>query len=152
MQGGSKGTLLHHHHQVVSTVEVCFDRVCALWEVSYEEKHLPQGYYFYVFTVGDREEEQVVYVGIRETAQSLQNSGTPGHYIALALHHPDLDGLRKRVYFGRANVNIRDTSPSASSSSVRDKITSFQQQPQQIYIKTLPLLPTDKGLLAGSSQ
>ena len=126
MQGNRRGK-----EQAVSEVELCFDRVCELWEAHLEEKSLPMGYYFYVFTVGDREEEQVVYVGIRETANSLRFGY--GQHVALTLHHPDLEGLKKRVYFAKATVRIRDTAINSTT-------------------KVLPLLPAEKGLIMGVSQ
>lgn len=58
----------------------------------------------YLITAGEGEQERVVYVG--KTCSASRFRG--GHAVALKLHHPEYEGLKKRVYRCSVLLHIHD--------------------------------------------
>lgn len=57
----------------------------------------PACYPIYIITIGDGNEERVVYIG-KTSSKTHRFSG--GHSVALKLHNPKYEGLVKHIYFG----------------------------------------------------
>ncbi|MFT9819273.1 hypothetical protein [Lysinibacillus sp. NPDC056185] len=59
----------------------------------------------YIITVGEGESEKVVYIG---KTSSANNRFRGGHTVALKLHHPKYDGLKKSIYFASVMLLSKD--------------------------------------------
>lgn len=69
-----------------------------IYEIKEQLKTPPKACYpIYIITVGDDEEERVVYIG-KTSSSNHRFSG--GHRAALKLHAPKYQGIVKHIYFG----------------------------------------------------
>lgn len=67
-------------------------------EIEEQLKTPPEACYpIYIITVGNDEEERVVYIG---KTSSTKHRFRGGHSAALKLHSPEYEGLTKHIYFG----------------------------------------------------
>lgn len=59
----------------------------------------------YLITVGEKEDERIVYIG---KTSSKKNRFKGGHSAALKLHHPKFNGLKKNIYFASVMLLSKD--------------------------------------------
>lgn len=86
--------------RVVRRVDITFDHVIEAHEaIAGENFKYQERYPLYVWTIGEGESEQIIYLGKRASGKT--NRFTNGHAAAIALLHPNFAHLRKRIYFGK---------------------------------------------------
>ncbi|MGG0754921.1 hypothetical protein [Brevibacillus laterosporus] len=101
-------------------------------EVEMIKEELPnppvRSYPIYIVTVGEKTEERIVYIG---KTSSNANRFLGGHSVALKLHHPDYNNLRKRVYFccvvflmNKEYLPLEWVSPIETAESILDSVES----------------------------
>ena len=79
----------------------------------------------YFWTVSKEENEQIVYVGIKNTKKSPLRF-SKGHSVATALLHPDFDGKEKKIYFGFISnliIGEQDEFDQESTNFIKKQVT-----------------------------
>ncbi|HDR7869742.1 TPA: hypothetical protein QCY24_003445 [Bacillus wiedmannii] len=101
------------------------------YEIEYRLGKPPApAYPIYIVTVGTGEEEKVVYIG--KTSINAKSRFNGGHSVALKLHSPKYEGLKKNVYVGsimfltenKEYLPLEWIYPYETSSKVLDNIES----------------------------
>lgn len=94
--------VLQSSHALHETLELTAQSLETSWQAN--QKYISSGcpgkpplacYPIYLITVGDGENERLVYIGKTSSKSSRFSSG---HAALTKLHHPKYDGLSKRVY------------------------------------------------------